>query len=313
MPHLNTVLGAIHPKEMGITAIHEHLMWGLSGWELDPNSWFDISEAFEKCYHDLIDFRLLAGRTYVDCSAIGQGRDINLYTKMASATGIHIVASTGFAGEDLIAPHFRSKDIDYFEELLVHEITRGMGHTSVKAGIIKVANSKKEFTEMEETQYRAAARAAKRTGAAIITEGVHLALRQLEILLAENLDPSRIIVGHLDSKDQVDLERDKQIARSGAYVAYDQIGIEDIWCREWYAMSDNIRVELVLAMLNSGFQDRILLSSGSIGWRLGAEPFLHNVGHTIRCFTPKLMEAGVSQEVIHGILAENPKHVLPIQ
>ncbi len=117
----------------------------------------------------------------------------------------------------------------------------------------------------------------------------------------------------MDSKGYIDLERDKQIARAGAYVGYDHVGIED-WCSMSYSMPDERRVELVLAMLEGGFQDRILLSTDSNCWALGGgEPLLHNVGHMLRYFVPKLRQAGVSEDAINGILVENPKRVLPIQ
>jgi len=313
MAHVNTLLGTIHPEEMGITAMHEHIMWGPPGWEYNPGVWFNISKAFEKCYNDLMDFKVLGGRTYVDCSGIGMGRDLDIYVKLASATGVHIVASTGFWADDGIAPHFRTKDIDYFEELFIHELTQGMGHTSVKAGGIKVGNSLNEFTKLEETEYRAAARAAKRTGAAIITHGINFALKQLEVFKSEGLDLSRVVVSHCDERFALDLERDKQIARAGAYVGYDHIGIE-AWSRMFYHIPDERRVELVLAMLKAGFQERILLSADanchSLGW---GDTHLHNVGHVLRYFIPKLRQAGVSEEVINGMLVENPKRILPIQ
>ncbi|MFC1893347.1 hypothetical protein ACFLYR_04855 [Chloroflexota bacterium] len=47
-----------------------------------------------------------------------------------------------------------------------------------------------------------------------------------------------------------------------------------------------------------------------MGW---GEAFLHNVGHIIRYFLPKLREAGVSEEALNVMLVENPKRVLPIQ
>ena len=216
-----------------------------------------------------MDFKLRDGRTYVDCSGIGMGRDLDIYIKLGASTRINIVASTGFVADEGIATYFRTKDIDYFEELFVRELTQGMGHTSVKAGVIRVGNSIGAFTKLEEMQYRAAARAAKRTGAAVITNGVHLAIKQLEVLTSEKLDPSRIIISHLDNKDCMDLERDKQIARAGAYVAYDHVGIED-WSKMSYRMPDERRLELVLAMVEAKLQDRILLSTNAkcqlLGW-----------------------------------------------
>ena len=313
MAHVNTLLGTIHPEEIGTTAIHEHIMWGLPGWEFDPSAWPDIGKAFEKSYHELIDFRLLGGRTYVDCSGIGQGRDLDIYIKLAQSTGINIIASTGFCTDEGTAPYFRAKDIDYLEELYVHELIEGMGHTKVKAGVIRVGNSEGQPTKLEEAQHRAAARAAKRTGAIVITNGVSSALWQLETLMSEGLDASRIVISHLDSKDNLDLERDKKIARAGAYVAYDQIGIEE-WSHASCAMSDARRVELVQEMLKLGFQDRMLLSANSMGWRLEKDGLLlHSAAHVLRSFVPALRRAGVTEEALNDMLIENPKRVLPIQ
>lgn len=315
MAHVNTLLGPIHPEEMGITAIHEYIMWGPSGWEYDPDFWFNFSIMFEECYHQLMDFKLLGGQTYVDCSGIGMGRDLDVYIKLAdSIRQLHIVAGTGFSVGAGMAPYFRTKDMDYFVELFVHELTQGMGHSSVKAGVISVGNGSVEtFTKLEEKVYRAAAQAARRTGAVVIAHGSYSPLKQLEILTSEKLDPSRIIISHLDGTGHIDLEQDKQIARSGAYVAYDDIGIEE-WSRMPYAMPDERRVEMILAMLEAGFQDRIMLSAGSkcqvLGW---GESHLHNVAHMLRYFLPKLKQVGVSEEAINGMLVENPKRVLPIQ
>jgi len=313
MAYVNTLLGTIHPEEMGVTAAHEHIMWGPPGWEYNPSLWFDIDKAFEKCYHDLMDFKLLGGRTFVDCAGIGMGRDLDIYIKLASSTGVHIVASTGFWADDGIAPHFRTKDIDYFEELFVRELTQGMGHTSVKAGVIKVGNGIDTFTKLEEIEHRAAARAAKRTGAAIITHGVNFALKQLEIFQSEGLDLSRVIVSHLDESTAIAKDLDRQVAQAGAYVGYDHLGVED-WSTMHFSMPDERRVERILEMIEAGFQDNILLSTDANCYhlRLG-EPTPHNVGHTLRYFVPKMRQAGISEEAINGMLVENPKRVLPIQ
>jgi len=86
-----------------------------------------------------------------------------------------------------------------------------MGTTTVKAGVIKVGNSGDRFTSLEEMTYRAAARASKRTGAAIVTHGTQFARRQAEILLEEGADPARVIISHLDAAYALDLTRDKEL------------------------------------------------------------------------------------------------------
>jgi phosphotriesterase-related protein len=313
MKFVNTLMGAIPPQEMGITAIHEYIMLGFPGWEYDPNFWFDIRKMFQECYNELLDFKLQGGRTYVDCSGIGMGRELNIYIKLAQATQVNLVVSTGFWSEDGVTPYFHNKDDTFFEELFVREINHGIGHKGVKAGIISVGNDKGEFNELDKTLYRAAGRAGKHTGAAVISHGFLTALKQLEILSKEGLSTNRIIISHLDSQGYIDIERDKEIARAGAYVSYDQVGIED-WSKMPYRMPDEKRVELILAMLDAGFKDRILLSTSSKCQKLGwGENHFHNVGHLIRYFLSKLKRAGVSDAIINEMLLENPRKALPIQ
>jgi phosphotriesterase-related protein len=312
MAHINTVLGPVHPEEISITAIHEHLMSGLPGWEYDPGFWFDMGTAFEDCYNSLMDFKLLGGQTYVDCSGITSARDVDVLVKLASSIrDMNIIGSTGFRGDSSVAPHFRRKDAAYFEELFVHEIIHGMGKTGVQAGIICVG-VEGNFTGLEEMVYRAAARAARRTGVPVIARGIETVFKQLQILSDEGLNSDQIVVSHLDSSGFVNIERDKQIARTGAYVAYDQVGILR-GSKGSSGLTDEDRVRLILSLLDAGLQDQILLSTSSecqpLGW---GQDSVHSVSHLLRYFLPKLREAGVDQATINTILVENPRRVLAI-
>ena len=314
MKKVYTVLGPIHPDELGLTAMHEHIFWGPPGWEYDPHWWFSKTAAYEKAHKDLSDFRILGGNTFVDLSGLGLGRDLPAYIELAKSSGLNIVACTGFWAERGIAPFFLDKDADYFEQLFLKEIQQGMGDTDVKAGIIKAGNDKTPMSKLEDTIYRAAARTSKKTGIAIATHGILHAREQVDIMIdQEGVDPGRVVISHCDAGYSIDLDRDKYIAKKGAYVAYDHIGIEE-WSPMPYAMNDDKRVELVLEMLNAGYEDQLLLScdvnSWSLGWSMAPLP-LHNVGHLLRYFVPKLQEAGVGDETIRHLLVENPRKILP--
>ena len=74
------------------------------------------------------------------------------------------------------------------------------------------------------------------------------------------------------------------------------------------------RLKLVAAMLDAGYRDRLLLSSGSAAWSIGSgEVSLNNVGHSHRYFVPRMRQAGFGDEVLDAIFVDNPKRVLPIQ
>ncbi|MFQ5879996.1 MAG: phosphotriesterase [Dehalococcoidia bacterium] len=330
MAKVNTVLGPIGPDELGTTSVHEHIMFGQPGWEHDPQELFDRPTVFEKINRDLLDLKDAGGQTLVDCSGITMGRDVEFYQALSRSSGVHIVACTGFWAERGIPGHFNivrrsatgdvpdprfTKSIDFFEELFVNEITqgmmlRGMRRSEAKAGVIKVGNSFEQMTPVEETTYRAAARAAKRMGVAVITHGASQARRQVEVLLSEGLDPGRIVISHSDDARSIDLERDKEIARRGAYVAYDHVGCEG-WSPAGYHMPDERRIPLVTAMVEAGLAERLVLSCDTNGHALGWRQPPHTYGHLLRRFVPRLRQAGISEETVHTILVENPKRLLP--
>lgn len=315
MAYVQTVLGTIHPDEMGVTLMHEHVGFGVPGWEYDTATWFDPVRRFEAVDRDLRDLRLAGGSTFVDCSGIGLGRDVYFFVNLAKSSGIHLVAATGFWADSGILGHFRNKDVDYLTEVYVHELTKGMEHTNVKAGIIKlgVDSFGERPTPLEEAEWRAGARAAKRTGAAITTHGITHAQWQMDLFREEGLDPDRVVIGHADAKYAIDLERDKEMMRRGYFVGHDHIGFEDVWSPALYAMPDERRVELVVALVEAGFVDRLILSNDTSGFALGWTTPFQSYAHLLRSFVPKLLKAGVTQEQIDTMLIGNPKRVLPIQ
>lgn len=318
MPYVQTITGPIHPEQMGITAMHEHLLWGPYGWEFDPEWFLSVPKVVEKCLLDLLDFRALGGLTFVDVSGIGLGRDVELYRMLASYSGVYVVACTGFWAQRGVPPYFQVKDIDYHEELYVREITQGMGGTNARAGIIKVGHFRGQITPWEEMHFRAAARAARKTGAAVTTHGVERAEDHLAILLSERLDPERIIIGHLDSFHAAEIERDKRLARKGVWVAYDHATTYTTWSPMFYATSDEWRADQVKIMVDAGFANQIIISadvnSVSLGWQRSAPAVGKTVvGDLLRLFVPKLRRVLLDEELIHRFLIDNPRRALPIQ
>ena len=312
---VKTVLGPIDPEKIGTTSMHEHILWLTPGWQFAPEAGeiFDSKKIFDKIREDLIDYRSAGGQTIVDCSGIGLGRDVDFYAALSKASGVNIVACTGFWAERKILPYFALKDVDYLTDLFVRELTHGMGTTGIRAGVIKVGNSKKGISAVEEKTYRAAARASRKTGAAIITHGVNFALRQLELLLSEGAQPDRIVISHCDAAYSLDLQRDIEIARKGAYVGYDHIGIEPHLSQAAYAMSDDKRVALCKAFIDAGYTEHLVLSCDVDGFTIheNREAYDFKYAHLLRKFVPMLIKAGVSREAIDLILIQTPRKILP--
>ena len=312
MAQVQTVLGPISPEALGMTAMHEHIVYGMPGWEYAPEVNFDRSSAFEKIKKDLVDFKSLGGKTIVDCSGVANGRDIEFYQALSRVTGVNIVASTGFGAEPGIPGHFAStsystKAVDYVVEVFLQELSQGMimgfmKKTNIRAGIICVGNRDNRITATEEKLYRAAARTAMRTGCPVLTQGAQMARKQVAMMTEEGLNSGRIIIGQCDRYP--DIERDKEIAGKGAYVAYDSAAYDetpDPWRR---------RIESIKAMVDAGLQNHVVISVDAIGYALGFPQPKRTYSYLLGEFLDSLRRAGIEEKTINMFLVENPRNVL---
>ena len=316
MSHVNTVLGPIHPDQLGVTAAHEHIFWGPPGWEYDPEWWFHPPKVYAKCLADLREYRQLGGDTIVCCSGIGLGRDVEFYRMLSKHSGVNVVAGTGFHEGRNISPYFTGLSADEMANLFVHELTEGIGDSGVMAGYIKVGHSHVNISELEDRQHRAAARAALRTGCAIITHGAWFGLAELEIFESEGLDLSRVIVSHCSASEAINLERDKEMAARGAFCSYDTFTIEPTWNMADYAGIDEIKVDALKGFIDAGCAERLIISSDvnlfSVGWARSAPLAGKSTMADLLRYIPGLFtRVGLTEDLFWSVMRDNPKKVLP--
>jgi predicted metal-dependent phosphotriesterase family hydrolase len=67
---------------------------------------------------------------------------------------------------------------------------------------------------------------------------------------------------------------------------------------------------MVLAFLDAGYADKLLLCSDFTGRRTPARP---GYGNTLTVFVPKLRQAGVKDETLHAITVDNPRRLLAFE
>ncbi len=314
-PQVQTVLGPVAPEALGVVDMHEHVRFGMPGWETEAGTLFARDTMLAATVERFAEYRAAGGTTIVDVTGIGLGRDVAFYQDVARASGVHLVACTGFWAQRGILPRYQFwYDVDAFVELFVRELTVGIGDSGVRAGVIKVGNSREGITPVEERTYRAAARAARQTGAAVVTHGMPWGEAQFALLREEGLDPERIVISHLDDPTALDLDRDLRLARAGAFVAYDHIGYEPAASPMHYAMPDPRRVELVQAMIAAGHTDRLVLACDTKGWSLDL-PFQPTPSHgpawLLREFWPRLQAAGIPESAFETIMIHTPRRILP--
>jgi phosphotriesterase-related protein len=132
-------------------------------------------------------------------------------------------------------------------------------------------------------------------------------LAEIDILLEEGADPSRVVIGHVDLCPYLDyylglLER-------GANIEFDFLG------QHSGKMQDAVEprlLDLLVELLARGHADRILLSHD-----FGIAFNLHLVGgngyvYLSERFLPRLRERGVDEDSIERMTVLNPRRVLAL-
>ena len=109
--------------------------------------------------------------TIVEVTPIGQGRDPDGLRRISEATGVNIVANTGFYIEAGHPAYVAEESVDALADILARDIEHGIGDTGVRAGFMGDVGTARTVTKSEEKCLRAVARAHLRTGVAF---GIHV-------------------------------------------------------------------------------------------------------------------------------------------
>jgi len=114
------------------------------------------------------------------------------------------------------------------------------------------------------------------------------------------VSPDRVAIGHSCCLDDPAADVIRQIAKRGAWVGFDRVtgGL----------VPDDKKVAMILAFLDAGHADRLLLSADyNFTARSAARP---GYAVTLTMFAPKLRQAGVSEEILRRITIDNPRRFL---
>ena len=209
---------------------------------------------------ELARFRAAGGRSLVDLTLPGVGRDPAWLRGLAESSGLNLVMGCGWYRTAYYPPEalIDRRSADDLADELIAEIESGVGDSGVRPGIIgEIGTDKPWVSPAEERVHRAAARAARRTGLAITTHAVlsDVGLAQLRIFEEEGADPGRVVIGHADSYPNLD--HYLAIIERGASIEFDFLGMSFSAVERH---GESRVVELLCELLARGHADRILLS-----------------------------------------------------
>jgi phosphotriesterase-related protein len=302
---IRTVFMDVAPDSMAkATLFHEHLSFEWArvapqsnrlGPAKDPAP---VLEQLEAAAADGVGCIVDAGTTDV-------GRDTDLLKQIASRTSVHIVACGGLYMERTYPADVGSKSEDQIADDLVREAR--VNRYGAFGEIGETPNA--AMSAIERKVFRAVGRAHLRSRLPIFTHNAYgtgpnvpkdAGLTQLDAFESVGVAPDRVAIGHSCCLDDPKAEVIKQIAKRGAYVGFDRVtgGL----------VPDDKKVAMILALLDGGHEDRLLLSADyNFTARSTARP---GYAVTLTVFAPKLRQAGVTEEVLRRITIDNPRRFL---
>jgi hypothetical protein len=146
---VQTVSGRVPAAELGRTLIHEHVLIGFPGWQMDALApRFDRGEAMARAVDQLQELRDLGVGTFVDPCPMDLGRDVEFLAELSQRSGLRIVCTTGayFEAEG-ITHTFRHLPVEDIAAIYIKEITEGVGDTGIRAGAVKIATGAHQVSE----------------------------------------------------------------------------------------------------------------------------------------------------------------------
>lgn len=318
MAKINTVLGPVAADDLGVVAVHEALLSVYPGAEYGYDVTIDKSVIFGTLKHKLEAFRNAGGTTIVDSTGMFHGRDVYLYESLAKATGVNIIASTGMGPEAMLGGYFLTPQTnpptpwpaEKFADLFTKEITEGMVVPRIErragAGLVTTAGTTTGLTGTDKSLFQGAARAAKDTGTAVSLRYGSNASTELDLVLAEGIDPSCVLVGGLDRREALRADAATQVASKGAFVGIDHVGVDN----DAQLLNDDERIDLLLTLVDAGHADKILLSSNATGTAVSHETNGVSYTHVLAAFLPLAKQRGLSESDAQRILVDNPRVLL---
>jgi phosphotriesterase-related protein len=313
---IRTLLRDVAPDAIsGPTLFHEHLSirYPLTR-AMAQAQGRDVPVSFTDDVDLMIEETKAAARDGVACIVDGghpdMDRDLEALKRIATESALPIVASGGFYMQRNYPPEVASKSVDQIADELVRDAAAqrlgAFGEIGQQGGIL---------TDDERKVFIAVAKAQAKTGLPIFTHNAYTgtrevatpvpmdtALKQLDVLESAGADQRHLAIGHVCCLDDVKAEIPKQLAKRGVFVGFDRVTLPIV--------PDAQKVTTILAFLEAGYVDQLLLSSDFATGRALKKNGGSGIAQTVTVFGPMLLKAGVSESTLRHVLVDNPRRFL---
>jgi phosphotriesterase-related protein len=303
--YIQTITGRIDPANAGLTLPHEHIMVDFIGADQSGTHRYDRDDVVQKILPVLNEITLLGVKTFIECTPMYLARDVRVLAAVAQATSLQIITNTGQYKEPFLPESTFTSTPEHLAEGWITEFENGIDGTDCKPGFVKTAVNPESLAPAQKTVISAAAITSKATGLPVATHtGVADPANEiLDIFESYGVDPDRWIFVH--AQNEPSLDKLLGVARRGAWIELDGLRAE----------SQEKHLESLLALLEAGYEEKVMLSHDS-GWYRVGEPDggqINGFTFLFDSFIPRMRESGISDDTIHKICAKNPGRAFSVR
>lgn len=337
-----TVTGPISPDQLGQTLMHEHLFIDATsyfempkeetlkkkalepvkmsnlGWiraDITRNKDSLVLNDDETAMDEVLEYKAVGGCSIVDVTTRDIGQDPQALRRLSVRTGVNIIAGCGYYLMGTYPSELKSRSTESIAQDMINDLTKGIGNTQVRAGIIGEIGCSNPWDETEKKVMKAAALAHSKTGATIqIHPGrdKQSPFEILDFLDEEGVDLKRVIMGHIE-RTIPQIEGLKKLIKRGCFIEYDLFGFEmyySFFPTFFDLPNDDGRLNQIKQLVDDGYLDKILISQDiAIKIRL-IKYGGYGYGHILNNIVPRMRLRGLTDTQIDQLLIQNPMHLL---
>jgi 5-phospho-D-xylono-1,4-lactonase len=309
--HVVTVNGPLPTETLGVVDAHDHLFIAspaLPGGEiLDP----------DRVTAEVLEARASGIGAIVEMTPIGLGRRPDLLRRVSLATGMPVIAATGYHRDaHYPAGHWvHDAPVERLADRVIVDLARGMHPADweredvaldpARAGVIKAGASYQRISRGERRRLEAAAAGSRAAGVAVL---VHAEIGTcgheiVDVLEGAGATPDRILLAHMDRNPDPELHA--EIAARGVTLEYDTVG------RVKYRPDSDL-LDLIERVVAAGHGERIVL-----GMDLGTRDYYRayeggpGMRYLMTTFVPRLRRR-IGDAATDAILVGNPARVFAV-